>query len=464
MIVMSYRFDFAEYIEELRRNEVKKEIIESYEAIYGKISPDIKAQVWYNDYVKHFIQYYADAKICVPKELEEDYDWELLFALIVASYSSDYTLEKNTQDSGKPFRLLIDVWNNDTEIEKYLDDLWSFQVFRLFEIYIEEQISSQTTIASDNEENVSFNKLRIERIDAIKRAIWSANRGKGPAVYHYTSISTLNEILRSKRLRATDLRFLNDPSEKQIWYEVFNSAVAKIEKEITLEEDKKFYLKKIKERVDSYRDVDCFIVSLTELQDDLPQFDRYGDSSKGVSIGFNMRLLIDRLNDQNKINYDTDNVAGFLFGSVEYNMASIEDEVVTLINTLLDDSLSSGKTTTEFFDTISLVKKFKKDCDKIFMAIGGAKNADYEAEKEYRLYWLQERGKNGKVVDFFCRKPMIIPYVNFELGPDLLPLKEIIVGPGNDDGVVFNLKEVLRYLGYPERGVKVKKSKRKARS
>lgn len=460
---MSYLFDFASFIEELRENEDKKEIVESYESLYGKIDPDITKQVWFIEYVKCFYEYYPAAGLCLPEDLEDDFDWKLLFALVAASFSSKYSFEKSNEESDNKWRLKISVSNKSDSIEKYLDELWSFQISTLYEIYIEEQINLQRYLADeDNDETEPIIRERADRLDVIKNAIRKVKNGIS-TIYHYTSINTFSEILRSKSLRASDLRFLNDPKEKKIWYEVFDDAIESINKEIIEGEDSDIFLKEIKKRIDSYRDADCYLVSLSELQDELTQFDRYGDKLKGVSIGFDLSSLIDELFKYNSDKNES-GVSGFLWGKVEYNMSTLKEDVINMLNELLKNCISSGKTPNEFFDTISLMKQFNKDCDKIFMRILDAKNADYIAEKEYRLYWVQERDKKVKKVDFFCRKPMIIPYVTLEFGQDKIPFKEIIVGSGNQDEVVDNIKEVLAILGYSEKEVKVKKSKLKYRS
>ena len=80
-------FDFSSFIEKLRHNEETKESIEKYESFYGPIDSDITYQVWYSEYIKHFFPYYNAIKH--PEELEDDeFDWKLLYALVLGSFST----------------------------------------------------------------------------------------------------------------------------------------------------------------------------------------------------------------------------------------------------------------------------------------------------------------------------------------------------------------------------------------
>ena len=128
-------FDFNSFIWELRENPEKKEIIEKYEKALWEISWWLKDQVRFRDYLTNF----KPQKYLVPEELENDFDRDLLEQLVIWSFSSDYEL-KVEDDNDKP-ELYIAVKSWDQSIVKKVSELRSFQIQRLYEIYVEEQLN-----------------------------------------------------------------------------------------------------------------------------------------------------------------------------------------------------------------------------------------------------------------------------------------------------------------------------------
>jgi len=86
-------FDFQAYLMEMRDKAEKKETVEKYEKQFGPIAGDIKDQIWYTEYVSTF-------KACpymIPEELKNDFDRDLLMQLVAASFSSEGTLDDQTE-------------------------------------------------------------------------------------------------------------------------------------------------------------------------------------------------------------------------------------------------------------------------------------------------------------------------------------------------------------------------------
>lgn len=149
-------FDFSAYIEELRGNSDKKQIVEEYERLCGSISGEIAGQKWYTDYVSKF----KTVKYATPDELEDDFDWDLLLQITVASFSSGYSVNP---DNGK-IELNITVKSGDQQVIKKVSELWSFQILRLYEIYVEEQMNLQILMGKDEDEKRTLSKERELRI------------------------------------------------------------------------------------------------------------------------------------------------------------------------------------------------------------------------------------------------------------------------------------------------------------
>lgn len=160
-------FDFPAFIEELREKEDKKEIVEKYEKFFWKIQWDIKDQIWYTDYLSQF----KPQSYLTPEDLEDDFDWDMLQKLVIGSFSSDYELKQDGKDWGWELYIAVKSW--DQSIVKTVSELWSFQILRLYEIYIEEQMNLQILMNEENEEWESEKEALIsERQVRLKK--WNA--------------------------------------------------------------------------------------------------------------------------------------------------------------------------------------------------------------------------------------------------------------------------------------------------
>ena len=89
-----YLFDFNGFIEELRNNEDKQEIIEKYEKAFGSLEGKNYTDLpFYTDYVSKFnVNEDFMKRVEVPDELRYCFDYELLLRLVAASFSSEYKL------------------------------------------------------------------------------------------------------------------------------------------------------------------------------------------------------------------------------------------------------------------------------------------------------------------------------------------------------------------------------------
>lgn len=186
-------FDFQKFIQELRDNPEKKEVVQKYEKQFGPIEWDIKDQKWYQEYICEFdtIDY------LVPDETEDDFDWELLMQLVAWSFSSkgmlDMEDEKDKDDDDEKDKsgedkqnddqsekkdisetdwqddevklpeFVISVQSGDQSVVKKVSELWSFQILRLYEIYIEEQMNLAVLMAENEEEKQDIEAHRESR-------------------------------------------------------------------------------------------------------------------------------------------------------------------------------------------------------------------------------------------------------------------------------------------------------------
>ncbi len=149
-------FDFGAFIQDLRENPEKKEIVEKYEKFFGPISGWIKDQIWFTEYLTNF----KTTKFLVPDELEKDFDRALLQQLVLGSLSSDYEL-KWEKDQDPELFIAVKSWEQSV-VEK-VSELRSFQVQRLYEIYIEEQLNLHILKQEDENEKNAIEQERTMR-------------------------------------------------------------------------------------------------------------------------------------------------------------------------------------------------------------------------------------------------------------------------------------------------------------
>jgi len=163
-------FDFQAFIEELREKAEKKQIVEKYETLFGPITWGIKDQARYTEYLTNF-----DAiPYAVPEELKNDFDWDLLQQLVIGSFSSDYELKLEDKKKDKELYIAVKSWEQ--SVVKTVSELWSFQILRLYEIYIEEQMNLHSLKAEDENEKSAIEQEREMRIKRWKAIIDTADR------------------------------------------------------------------------------------------------------------------------------------------------------------------------------------------------------------------------------------------------------------------------------------------------
>jgi len=153
-------FNVQLYWDEMRDNPDLKQrnIIRKYEALFGSLKDvDIRQTRFYRNYLSKFD---LPFRVNTPENLEDDFDWDLLLRLIAGSYSSEMRLVINQEWlKNQSDEILVDVYikvkSGNNEIEKKLDELWAFQILRLYEIYIVEQMNMLVAVYEDDDDDES---------------------------------------------------------------------------------------------------------------------------------------------------------------------------------------------------------------------------------------------------------------------------------------------------------------------
>ena len=158
-------FDYQCFLDELRQHEnPEKQAVVLRRDLWSQ-ALTIVEEPFFREYLSHFspIAYHT------PEELEGDYDFNLLLILVAASFSSSYEL---LYDENEQPELLITVSSADQSVTKQIFELWSFQILKLFHIYLEEIINIHSLLVEDEFEAKAIQAERDEKVVNYKSKLY----------------------------------------------------------------------------------------------------------------------------------------------------------------------------------------------------------------------------------------------------------------------------------------------------
>jgi hypothetical protein len=265
-------------------------------------------------------------------------------------------------------------------------------------------------------------------------------------LYHYTSVNTLLTILEKVEnkkiiLRGTHVKYLNDYSEFSYGTQVLNELIKDYEDQnpgIEIKSDK------ITENdwmnysnPDLFGLSKTFFTSFSSNQDNLPMWNLYGDSGKGVSIGFD----IDQLNTLKNIKNNSFKWAKCKYGKKEFKKRLYENKKV-------------GEILYKIFDFNKKSRSYFGDINPkgVFYALCQYKDPAYDYEKEYRLI------RTSRDAKISIQNELSKPYVENEIPTSAI--KEIVIGPCKDLDLTKNTIEIaLQNAGIAKKDVEIIQSK-----
>ena len=171
----------------LHNNPEKEERVKKYEEKYeiGKGSI-IEDHPFYKDYLSRFNLDSSFELITPDGVVMSPQEWDLLARLVYGSFSSSYSFildeewKRNPTDKIK-VHLSISVESGGAHTSKKLDELFTLQVERLFEIYVNEQIDLVVIYDDEDDEHLGpfgdFNdnsdrdEGRDERIESFEKKL-----------------------------------------------------------------------------------------------------------------------------------------------------------------------------------------------------------------------------------------------------------------------------------------------------
>ena len=151
-------WDYKEFKKFLKYNdeESKRLTYTNYIEIYGD-NPTIESEPFYTEYLSAF----KPIEYCFNKSLENEFSFEALLRLTVASFSSEYKFQLAKRETIP--ELLITVGNGRQKVTRTITSLMPMQIKRMFDIYMEEQMNL-AGLLTDECERLAIEGERLKRI------------------------------------------------------------------------------------------------------------------------------------------------------------------------------------------------------------------------------------------------------------------------------------------------------------
>lgn len=173
MIHNSFLFNYQDVINVIR-DEVKNGKKLECEPLLDDIAEDAEYEYLplYKEYLSLFHVEHDLGELGLgvhfpPKLTDFEADFKPLLRLVAASFSSTYELEYD--DETNSVNLIITSVSQGKSVTKKLHDLWSFQIRRLFEIYIEEQLTLEALRLNSEVEKKAIEKEREMKLMVYKK-------------------------------------------------------------------------------------------------------------------------------------------------------------------------------------------------------------------------------------------------------------------------------------------------------
>ena len=162
-------FEFITFVEELKENPAKKWLVEKYSSLVEPLDnvESFESLRLYKDYLSLLPAF----PYSVPDELKNDFDWDLLLQLIMSSFSGTVDIAWSKNNDLLDVYITVSTTDDEGRITttvKTISELWSFQILRLFEIYVLENLEMQCLRSEDKSELSIIDEDRRERIVKAK--------------------------------------------------------------------------------------------------------------------------------------------------------------------------------------------------------------------------------------------------------------------------------------------------------
>lgn len=202
----TYLFHFQNIIQDIRDKTKNSKKLEC-ERLLDDITEETEYEelLLYKEYLSLFDVEHdlGDLELAFPSALDDcKADASSLLRLVAASFSNTYDLKYD--DKTNTVVLIISGKSHGESRTKKLPDLWSFQIKRLFEIYIEEQLNLEALrLNSEDEKRAIENEREVKlmvyqkKIRQLKKQIEKINRMHETQNESEGILSDLDNLLNS---------------------------------------------------------------------------------------------------------------------------------------------------------------------------------------------------------------------------------------------------------------------------
>ena len=237
-------------------------------------------------------------------------------------------------------------------------------------------------------------------------------------LYHYTSLAAMMSIVESRKMWASEIRYLNDSQELRHFENSISGAVRDAEKRTdeTSEIVRQFGAW-LKERVE--KGPMAFVVSLSERGNLLSQWRGYCPHGQGVSLGFGPAGLVRAAA-----------AGGFTLGRCIYDMKSHNGIVVQVLNLVVQDARAVGPSN-QFHPSQSYHGFFQEIEGHILRIAALLKHPSFSEEQEWRAVSKPISHYVTNPICYRVGRTTLVPYLEWPLAePDgVIDLPHVIVGP-----------------------------------
>lgn len=244
-------------------------------------------------------------------------------------------------------------------------------------------------------------------------------------MYHYTSKEAFLEIIRYRKIWATNILYLNDSAEARYCFKVFNAKVKELLDHYSFGLDpERIYLDEASRWIDDIDDrffeISNFIVSFSKQRDILSQWRGYAEHAGGICIGFS-KSYINSLSFINK----------YKLSDCVYDKDIQISNVEKIINKILVDYKHDNPDQKEIKDS-SLNGHLTSLAFAMVEFAPIYKHGSFSEENECRII-IDGMDIKSEIIQYRNGASMVVPYIELELEPEgsglEIELDEVIVGP-----------------------------------
>ncbi|MDD3858847.1 MAG: hypothetical protein PHW83_01505 [Bacteroidales bacterium] len=163
-------FNYKNFIEELKNSSLQKDQQTYKTWLKNKGKTDYTKEKFYK-----YIKQIKPIDFRIPRIFQNNFDYDLLLALVVLSFSSSYKLIfpdpsiSNSKEEGNIDLMLPDliiyVKSGSAKVNKSISSLCSTQIYRLYEIYFNEMILLWDLRQADSGKNSYVDMLYMKKIN-----------------------------------------------------------------------------------------------------------------------------------------------------------------------------------------------------------------------------------------------------------------------------------------------------------